>query len=254
MRKKGSKGEGKKTLPQALLKRARQAHERRMVRLRARARELVALILRKKAVITEAFYEMGEALRELATDDMLLALGRKSFEEVCKKDCRISVALADNLVKVVDAMTRREAIRVGQTKAVALVELAAATPVHDTPAGLARRSRVKLADGETIDTRRASGRKIESAAKRERQFHAARRKGPRRGLTTTAEERALAAELQKQLRRRGLDRATVTAVATKPGRESDLRIEHVPCDALGHVAHVFLAVERAGVDHRRARS
>ncbi len=254
MRKSGSKSNKKKVLPQALLKRARQAHERRIARLRTRALELVALVRRRKAEIADAFYDMGEALRELGTDDMLLALRRKSFEEVCKKDCGISVALADSLVKVVKAMTRREAIRFGRTKAIALVELAAATPADDTPAGLARQQQVRLADGESVDPRRASAQTIEAAAKRERQFQAARRGGARRGRTTTAEERALAAELQKRLRKRGLDRVTVTAVATKPGRESDLRIEHVPCGALGDVAHVLVALQGARAGHRRAPS
>ena len=45
---------------------------------------------------------------------------------------------------------------------------------------------------------------------------------------TTKDERDLAAFLQRHLRKLGLDRARVVAVATKPGQGADLRFEGIP--------------------------
>ncbi len=159
---------------------------------------------------------------------MLRAVGRKSFDELCRRDCRISTALGESLVKVAAQMTRSHAIGVGQTKAIALVDLAAATPARDTPAGLGRRKALALPSGEIIAPHTASAQVIEHAAVEVRHAEAAKRHAPRRGRTTTAEERALAASLEKKLHALGIRAAKVTAVATKPGRGGDVRIEHVP--------------------------
>ncbi|MDB5217433.1 MAG: hypothetical protein JWO86_5360 [Myxococcaceae bacterium] len=48
------------------------------------------------------------------------------------------------------------------------------------------------------------------------------------GRHSTEEERTFAALLEKRLHQLGLERARVTAVATKPGQGSDLRFEHIP--------------------------
>jgi hypothetical protein len=71
----------KRKLSPALARRAAQAARHKLEWLRARGRELVALIKRRKRVITEAFYDIGDALAELKRPDMLRALGRRSFDE-----------------------------------------------------------------------------------------------------------------------------------------------------------------------------
>ncbi|HEY8078180.1 MAG TPA: hypothetical protein VIF62_28830, partial [Labilithrix sp.] len=99
-----------------------------------------------------------------------------------------------------------------------------------------------LPHGKSLDVRTASTRAIEQAAKTIRQ--ATRAAKPRRGRTTTADERALAAAAQRALRAAGLARAIVVAVATKPGEVSDLRIQHVPADRLSHLARALAALAK----------
>ncbi len=240
-----SKKDGISKLPPALAKRARSAAQHKLARLRARARELVDLVARRRRAISEAYYDMGEALRELKQKEMLAAMGRASFTELCEKDCRISPTVADGLIQIVSTMTRDQAIGVDRSKALALIDLSRATDVRDTPAGLGRRSRVQLADGEVLDPRHASGRAIAGAARRLRQRRAAKQRGARHGRTTTAAERALARQIERRLHRLGVRAAKVMALATRPGRTSDLRIEHVPCDRVDALARAIAEISRA---------
>ena len=136
----------------------------------------------------------------------------------------------ERLVAIVASLTRAQALAMGQKKAMAMVTLAAATPADDTAAGLFREKAIALPGGRTISPRKASANEIEEAATAIRQSRSAGEKGKaKRGRTTSADERSLASLLQRRLRQLGLERATVTAVATKPGQGSDLRFEHVPC-------------------------
>jgi hypothetical protein len=131
----------------------------------------------------------------------------------------------------------------GQTKAIAMVALAAATPEDDTPAGLFEAGHVRVPGGGAIDTRTASARKIERVAKRIRDAHDAGK--PRRGRTTTAEERLYASKLEAALRKAGLDHATAEVVATRPGQPSELRLAHVPLDAVATLARVLARSRRS---------
>ncbi len=59
--------------------------------------------------ITEAFYDIGEALAALEAKDVVLALGRKSFAEVCEKDAGLSASTGERLVATATSMTADEA-------------------------------------------------------------------------------------------------------------------------------------------------
>jgi hypothetical protein len=240
------------TLPVALAKRAAALSAGKRARLAKRAADLVALVRRRRTEISDAFYDMGEALAELKAHDMLSAMGVRTFAELCQTKLGISVSLAQQLVDVVTKMTREQAVTMGQTKAIALIALAAATPEADTAAELFDKGRVRLPGGAAIDARTASARAIERAAKHVRDAHD--RGKPRRGRTTTAEERAVAAALQKALRAAGIARATVEAIATKPGVISDLRIAHLPIDAIATAARALAAGARARKPPARDRS
>jgi hypothetical protein len=221
---------GKKALPAALVKRAKAEVTAKHSRLATRAHGLLDLISRRKSEISEAFYDIGEALAELSHPDMISALGRKTFTDVCKKDCGLSATLAEGLIRVVTTMTRDEALAAGgQTKAIALATLAQATPDLDTPAGLGKKRGFALPNGKKVDLAKASTREIEHAAVAVRRAAAAKSGKKARGRTTTEDERALAALLEKKLHALGLHGARVTAVATKPGQGGDLRFEHIPC-------------------------
>ena len=224
----------KKKLPAALARRATAAASAKTTRLLAAAREHLAVIARRKNAITEAFYDIGLALAALKKRELVAALGRRSFAEVCEKDAGISAVVAERLIGIVENMTAEQALAMGQKKAMALIDLAAATPAQDSAAGLFRKKSIALPGGRSLDLHAASANAIEEAAKTIRHGVAAKA-GKRggtgkaaRGRTTSADERALAELLQRKLHKLGLERARVTAVATKPGHESDLRIEHIP--------------------------
>ena len=226
--KKKTKAAGGAAVPAALARRAAAAAAVKNDRLRRDAHAHLALIARRKNEITEAFYDIGEALAKLQNADMIRALGRRTFAEVCQKDARMSVATAERLIQIAGAMTREQALSMGQTKAMAMVSLAAATPEADTAAGLFLKKSVKLPGGRAVSPRSATARELERAAAAIRHSRSDDGAKARRGRTTTPDERALAALLQKSLHTHGLDRARVTAVATKPGQGADLRFEHIP--------------------------
>lgn len=224
----------KPALPTALAARATAAARTKTKRLHAEARSLLALIGRRKKEITEAFYDIGQALARLKERDLVSALGRKTFAEVCSLDAGISVSVAERLVAIATTMTRQQALAMGQQKAMAMIALAAATPEADTAVGLYRKPTVTLPGGKKLSPRAASATAIEEAATAVRhERRAAQPAGTKsRGRTTSVQERELAALLQRRLHQLGLDRAVVTAVATKPGQGADLRFEHIPAAAV----------------------
>lgn len=220
------------SLPAALVTRASAASAAKTKRLQAEARSLLSLIARRKQEITEAFYDIGQALARLKDREIIAALGRATFTDVCVLDAGISATTAERLVAIASGMTREQALSMGQKKAMAMITLAAATPDDDTAAGLYRKKSVALPGGKKLSPRTASANAIEEAAAAIRQQRRAASPGaagkPGRGRTTTAEERELAALLERRLHQLGLDRARVTAVATKPGQGADLRFERIP--------------------------
>ena len=214
-----------------LAARATAAASAKTKRLHAEARSLLSLIARRKKEITEAFYDIGEALTRLKSRDLVSALGRATFAEVCTLDAGISAATAERLVAIATTMTREQALAMGQKKAMAMITLAAATPEDDTAVGLYRRKSVALPGGKNVSPRSASANAIEEAAtaiRHQRRAVAPAAGKPGRGRTTTNEERTFAALLERRLHQLGVERALVTAVATKPGQSADLRFEHIP--------------------------
>jgi hypothetical protein len=225
---KGKGAPGPAKLPAALAKRAEQAHAAKQARLAEQAREDIALVERKREVIADSFYDIGEALVRLKRPGVAESIGRKSFRELCEKDLSMSLSAAEELIAIVTNVPRGDALRMGQERARALVHLAKATPELDTPRSLEKAKR-KLPSGNTLDVSTASTRDLHAAAK---EIRGAARTGRPKGRTTTEEERARAARLQTALHGAGVPRAKVTAVATKPGQEAELRIEHIPVSAL----------------------
>ena len=215
-----------KKLPAALAKNAAAKAEAAKRTLLARAKDDLALIARKKVEIGEAFYEIGEALARLRAAPVPRLLGFASFADLCEVGIEISVTRAEQLIAIASRVRREDALRWGQEKTAALLEIANATAADDTPGDLAA-ERLKLPGGARLDVEKTPARRLREIAK---QLRAKRGKGSARGRTTTAEERKLAGEIEKRLRAEGLE-AKVAAVATKPGSVSKLRIE-VPADAV----------------------
>ena len=196
--------------------------------LKRKALADVALVKARLRQILSAFYEVGEALVRLKRPAAYTALGYTSFHELCRKEFRMSGAKADRLVTIVSKVSRNVAEQFGQTGSLALVALCEATPEEDTPAEVGW-SKVKRPGGEVVDVGRVSANKVLRIAKEIRADRPAGGSGGKvRGRTALPAERARAAELERKLIAAGLPRATVTAVATRPGQPSDLRIEHIP--------------------------
>ena len=221
-----AKKPAKKRVPAALAERADQLADAAKKRLLKQAREDVALIKRRKAEISEAFYDIGEALLRLRKEPIPKLLGYDGFAELCTGALGIAPTTAAELIDVVERLTRRDALRWGKERAHALVALADATPAKDSPQKIDQ----KVLGGR--DPKTVSVRELRDLAKKEREKQP---QPTRRGRTATAEERALATKLQAALRKAGHREAEVAAVATKPGAPSKLRLE-LPIDALDALA------------------
>jgi hypothetical protein len=233
----GAAGLVKKSgLPAALAKRAATEVAAKRARLAKDGRADVALILRRRERIAEDFYDIGEALIRLKRPGIAEALGRASFRDVCTNDLQMSLTAAESLIAIVSGVARQDALRMGQERALALVTLARATPEADS-ARLLENTKRKLPSGKHLDVAKASVNELKAAAK---ELRAAASTGARsRGRTTTPEERTHAAALQAALHAAGLHGARVSAVATKPGQEADLRIERVPISAVATLRTAF---------------
>lgn len=224
--KKSAKKPAKKKVPAALAERAHELADAAKKRLLKQAREDIALIKRRKAEISEAFYDIGEALLRLRKDPIPKLLGYDGFAELCTGALAISPTTAGELIDVVERLSRRDALRWGKEKAHALVALADATPAKDSP----QKIDAKVLGGR--DPKAVSVRELRDLAKKER---AKKPQATHRGRSATAQERAVAAKLQAALHMAGHRDAEVAAVATRPGAPSKLRIE-LPIDALDALA------------------
>ena len=140
-------------------------------------------------------------------------------------ELEISGRTAADLIDVVENVGPRFARRYGQSQVLAMVKLCRATPEEDTVEDLAERGHVGLPSGEVLDVGGSSVREKEDAAKEIRDATASEGK-KKRGTSTSAEDRRVAAEAEAALHAVGLKGAEVRAVA-RPGKVADLRIDVV---------------------------
>ena len=142
-------------LPSALVKRAEAMAKGKIARIVAAARRDIAFIRSKRAEITPAFYDIGEALLRLEKPEVPCAFGRPSWEALCSTDLRLSATQPQRLIDIVESMSREEAVALGtSTKASSVAELMGATPEDDTVAD-ALGGKV-VVHGRTLDVKNMS--------------------------------------------------------------------------------------------------
>lgn len=120
---------------------------------RKRAEALLAIIDRRKDRLTEDFYDLGEALRELQRKRLYVALGHASFSEMLRARRIMGLSQAKKLIEVVASLPRDRALELGPEKAYALTRYAVATPEVDTP-------RARLDRGAALDDRSVEDRSV----------------------------------------------------------------------------------------------
>lgn len=186
-----------------------------------RAEQLIARAKNLKRRIASDFYELGKTLEQLAQPAAYGALGYDSFEDLLVGRKLGSRMQAHKLIEVARTYPKPIALKLGIEKAYTLTRLVEATPARDIAADLARRD-VRIA-----------GKPLSKLTHEELREAARRADG---GLPTTAPEispeaRRAARSLQRDLRRRGAEGATVRA----------------RLDGAKHVLEIRLALEHADV-------
>lgn len=167
-----------------------------------RARELIDLIARRMERITEDFFDMGEALRELEEKRLFVALGFKSLGELLKAHGLMSRSKAFELIHIVKTVPRRQALSLGSEKAYAIARLTAATKQLDTVEEIAKEGVVVR--GRKRKVADLSAEEIEKLARKERGKH-------QKVAPEAREARSAARELQAGLRKKGARTAKVEA-------------------------------------------
>jgi hypothetical protein len=231
-----------KHLPAALAERAAALGAQKKAELAARGRSEIAFIRDKQTQIVASFYDIGAALNRLSEPGIVEALGHKGIAELVEAELDMSAAKARDLMTIARFVRREDALRWGQEKSAALVELAQATTAADSPATLAKKGKLALASGRVIDIEEANAAALQEAAKEARAARDGGRK-PRRGVTVSAADRAAAARLERALHAAGEARARVTAVA-RAGEAADLRIERVTIGGLAALARAASAAKK----------
>ncbi len=198
------------TAVQKLAREAKTATDKQAEAKRRRAEALLALVQRRKQRITEDFYDIGEALRELLRKELYKALGFASFDELVETHELMGREQARKLITLVEHVPREEALKLGQEKAYALVAYTVATPEADVPAELARTD-AKIG-GKPLS--KASVRDIQAAAAE------VRKKSPKKAPSDAERarvrrERELVATARSVLKRGGVSRAEVVVKKDK---------------------------------------
>ncbi|HEY1956113.1 MAG TPA: hypothetical protein VGH28_10875 [Polyangiaceae bacterium] len=103
---------------------------------RARANALLDQIDRKKDEVARAFYDLGDALRELNDKKLFAALGYATFDAMLADRDIMSAAQARKLIEVVHRFDRDMAQRLGAEKAYALARYVTRTKQDDYVADL----------------------------------------------------------------------------------------------------------------------
>jgi len=179
----------------ALVKQAETAGARR-------ARELLELIARRMQRITEDFYDIGNALRELHEKKLYAAVGFASLGAMLKAHGLMSRSRAFELIHIVRTVPRKEALTLGAEKSYALARLTAATKELDTVEELAD-------EGVVVRGRK---RKVEDLTIREleKKVQDERRKSKPARIDEDAEVAGRKARaVQAALRKKGARQATV---------------------------------------------
>jgi hypothetical protein len=192
-----------------------------------RAESLIALILRRKQRITEDFFEIGEALREISRKKLFVPIGYESFDELLAKRGLMGPTQARKLIAIVDAYTRDQALALGLEKAFAVITYAAATPAREVP-------QLVLATGiggKSVDA--LTAREITQRAEKIRA-----KKGPPENVTPAEREaRAAASAWQAALRKGGL-------------RSAIASVHHLHGELVAEVRVSITELERAVVKKR----
>ena len=196
----------------------------------AEARALVADIREKKRQIADAFYDIGVALEKLSAPRLYGALGYESFKALASKELELSAATAYRLMSIPDHLTRKCAAGLGQSKALALIELAAATPEPDTAETLARGKTRVRGHAAPIEPGKMSARAIQRAAGTERRSH-------RKKADGATEATAWAAKAKGRLAALG---ATLELAEVRRGRTKGFEVViRCPFDALRGLSKVL---------------
>jgi hypothetical protein len=213
-------------LPAALAKRAGDAAEKKRDRDKAEAADLVGIIHRRRDRIAEDFYDIGVALAKLREARLYRALGYARFADLVEHEVGVSDTQAYKLIAITEHLTRERAVELGQEKAAALVQLAAATPERDTATTLGETEIVVGGKRRKVDPATLSVSELREAAKRERKARA-----PKNERSEAAREgEAIAKRCQAALRKAGFASAVVKVVMVR--REgaaiAELRLSGVP--------------------------
>ncbi len=186
--------------PKALVKRA----SSKMQAAQRRAHDLLALIRRRLTSIAEEFYDVGDALRDLSRPLMFGALGYATFEELLTREKLMGRSAAYELIRISEHFTREQALVLGQEKAHAIIQYAAATKQDDSAQELVKGGKI---EGKPIEL--LAARDLETLARK-------RRKVANKPVGDKTEEQSradkIAKGLQAWLRRQGARDATVVAV------------------------------------------
>ena len=182
---------------------------------RERAESLLAEIKRRLQRISEDFYDIGLALRELLKKKLHVALGYTSFGAMLAAHDLLSETQARKLIKLVESMPRAQAMDYGPEKAAALLDYVMVTPEVDTPKLLMESG--KLPSGKAVAD--ASVREVKEAGRLVRQATGAAK--PKSAGESAAEKEARATQAWV----RGLGARKAVATAVKRDGELWVRIE-----------------------------
>ncbi len=183
-----------------------------------RGQLLLDLIERRAARMTEDFYEVGKALKELLEKKLYVALGFASFEAMLDAQGVIGATQARKLIQVVSRMPLATALQLGLEKAFALTKYTDVTPELDTPERLVEEAGTIGDKPVTLMSRRA----IDEETKKLRQKAAAKK-----GKVDPAQREAesLAKRGSSWLRARGAKKSKVEARRTKGGHVITITLE-----------------------------
>ncbi len=159
----------------------------------------------------EAFYDIGEALREILKKKLYAPLGFPSFDKMLTGRKVIAASTAYQLIEVVDSLPRDKALGLGAEKSYALARFAAATKESDPPTTLVDEGVPLGRRGARKPAAEVTVRELEAATRKAR----AKRKVKRDVESEDADgrARAVAERLAKRLR------VKITADARKRGKD-----------------------------------